>query len=531
MADLTVPAGTVLRIDSTFRLEPQYDSFRMGSNSRIVSEDDLSIVARRAEFGTGCVIDASGTPGAAGHAGSSDDASQGGHGGPGGRGHDGWNVTIQAALTKVGGLQVISNGGEGGRGGDGETREASNGITTFSGYGGPGGDGGNAGRIVIRWTPAAAELTGILQGPPLEHQYVGGAGPGGAGGEGGRGDHGAGQTLPGQAGARGLAGAAREPVVEWLLRADRMLWVQKQNMGPGQRGDHAMVWDPSRGRVVLFGGGSLGAMFGPGLTGDTWEWDGRFWTQVADMGPAARGLHGMTYDPLTGNVLLFGGRAGDTTLFADTWLWDGHEWFQVGDSGPAARYDFALSTDPIRQRVVLFGGGTSLSEGDGFAGDTWEWDGLEWIQRQDVGPSPRLGARMAFDARTQQTLLFGGASGEFLGDTWAWNGDVWRQVADIGPSGRMRHAMSADGDGIVLFGGEFGTMSGDTWRFRDSRWTQIHDFGPSPRSSHAMTYDEQQRHIVLFGGILAGVSDQRGRRDTWHLKAWPMPPLAARLVE
>jgi len=45
-----------------------------------------------------------------------------------------------------------------------------------------------------------------------------------------------------------------------------------------------MTFDSKRGRTVLFGGvGAGGALFG-----DTWEWDGSFWTQMDNIGPAPR---------------------------------------------------------------------------------------------------------------------------------------------------------------------------------------------------------------------------------------------------
>jgi hypothetical protein len=81
-----------------------------------------------------------------------------------------------------------------------------------------------------------------------------------------------------------------------------LLWVQKQDIGPASRAYHDVAFDPLRGRLVLFGGVGDG-----NVTGDTWEWDGRFWVQVADTGPAPRAYHGMAYDVAGKRVLLFGG--------------------------------------------------------------------------------------------------------------------------------------------------------------------------------------------------------------------------------
>jgi hypothetical protein len=62
-----------------------------------------------------------------------------------------------------------------------------------------------------------------------------------------------------------------------------------------------------------------------------------------------------------------------------------------------------------------------------------------WTQRQDLGPSPRRHAAMAFDSRRRRAVLFGGVTraGDFYGAlpddqaTWEWDGSLWTQVEDL----------------------------------------------------------------------------------------------------
>jgi hypothetical protein len=84
----------------------------------------------------------------------------------------------------------------------------------------------------------------------------------------------------------------------------KLLWTQKQDIGPRSRVGHAMTYDAGRQRVVLFGGDSLGGT----LFGDTWEWDGENWTQVQDIGPSARAFHAIAHDSSRNRIVLFGGR-------------------------------------------------------------------------------------------------------------------------------------------------------------------------------------------------------------------------------
>jgi hypothetical protein len=76
-----------------------------------------------------------------------------------------------------------------------------------------------------------------------------------------------------------------------------------------------------------------------------------------------------------GATLLFGGYDfGSTTpkLLGDTWAWDGEHWQQWQDMGPSPRWGPAMSWDAARSRGVLFGGLTVAAGGATFFGDTWE---------------------------------------------------------------------------------------------------------------------------------------------------------------
>ncbi len=139
----------------------------------------------------------------------------------------------------------------------------------------------------------------------------------------------------------------------------RFLWTQKEDIGPSARFGHAMSYDSVRSRTVLFGGSSLiGGQVGS--VNDTWEWDGEFWTQMADIGPAARQDHAMCFDSVRQTTLLFGGLSGQNTPLGDTWSWNGEDWTQLDDSGPSARSGHAMVFDSARGHAVLLVGSRQL---------------------------------------------------------------------------------------------------------------------------------------------------------------------------
>lgn len=140
---------------------------------------------------------------------------------------------------------------------------------------------------------------------------------------------------------------------------------------PGHRFTHEMAYDSARERVVLFGGRSGILNFN-----DTWEWDGTAWTLRSESGgphgPPLSRHHAMTYDSKRQRVVLFGGILGVypyNYYLEDTWEWDGKTWSQRATNGPPApRAWTGLAYDTARERVVLFGGGNP----DICWGDTWE---------------------------------------------------------------------------------------------------------------------------------------------------------------
>jgi hypothetical protein len=221
-------------------------------------------------------------------------------------------------------------------------------------------------------------------------------------------------------------------------------------MGPLPRVNHAMVYDAARGRIVLFGGLDLQNQ---DRLGDTWEWDGTAWIAKSPaLSPSARAGHAMVYDSSRGRVVLFGGKdvSGRRN---DLWEWDGSTWTPVTTVvSPSARTGHAMAYDIARAHVVLFGGFDGSHQGD-----TWEWDGQVWTDKTQRTPAAREGSAMAFDEARGRAVLFGGTDNTgFRNDTWEWDGAAWSERSPTTrPPVRFGHAMAYDsGRGrTVLFGG------------------------------------------------------------------------------
>src|SRR5262249_54063910 len=106
--------------------------------------------------------------------------------------------------------------------------------------------------------------------------------------------------------------------------------------------------------------------------------------------------------------------------------------------------------------------------------DTWEWDGVSWVQASPAGPpAGRYGHAMTFDRSHRRTLMccgFDNSAGEVIfGDTWEWNGTAWSPAALPLPI-RDRTAIASDSARrrVVLFGGY--TSIGNGWTYLGDTW-------------------------------------------------------------
>jgi uncharacterized protein (TIGR03437 family) len=209
-----------------------------------------------------------------------------------------------------------------------------------------------------------------------------------------------------------------------------------------------MAFDSAHGQVVLFGGEDLN---------DTWVWDGTNWTQkFPQFNPTARYWTAMAYDSTHGQVVLFGGFKDNvqiaSNILGDTWAWDGSNWVpESPQTTPPARYAHAMAYDSAHRQVVLYGG----LAWTGDLGDTWAWDGYNWTQEfPQTFPGFRDTHAVAYDSTHDQVVLFGGEDAVVLGDTWTWIGAALTAPA-VGPS--ISGVVSAS-----AFGG-FSTVAPGSW--------------------------------------------------------------------
>jgi hypothetical protein len=244
-------------------------------------------------------------------------------------------------------------------------------------------------------------------------------------------------------------------------------WTVLDSAGPPVRNMAGVTYD-SRRRVLVMHGGTYDR---DTHYGDTWEWSrATGWRHIAANGPGVRHHTQMTFDPERGRTVLFGGSGTDISVaLDDTWEFDGARWERVATGGPPGRVHHAMQYDPALRRVVLFGG---TAPGRGRFGDTWTWDGSRWTLLPSAAP-PRTHARMAFHRKLNRMLIVGSLTGL---PTMTRSDTGWEPLTSSGePSTRYLSDVAYDAkrDVLVLFGGGAGnSLFSDTWEFDGTSWSK-----------------------------------------------------------
>ena len=256
--------------------------------------------------------------------------------------------------------------------------------------------------------------------------------------------------------------------------------------------------------------------------------------------PGPRDLHSAIYDPVRDRMIVFGGW-NSVTNFNEVWslsLAGTPEWTRLAPLGtpPSVRRWHSAIYDPVRDRMVVFGGFT----GNIYTNDVWALSlggTPEWTELTPAGPLPHERYRHSaiYDSARDRMVVFGGwYSGDNYGDIWSLSLGDNKQGTELEPNGtpptaRYSHTAIYDPvrDHMVVFGGVDAGLLNDVWSlaFADTAWTHLEPAGTPPlyRYVHSAIYDPVRDRMVVFGGY-----DPAGFvADTWAMSLAGEPEWSA----
>ncbi len=228
------------------------------------------------------------------------------------------------------------------------------------------------------------------------------------------------------------SGTVYADLFEWDCNVQNPGWWSPPSPGtggPGQRTATPLCYHAGLGEAMLFSGAGSGGIPQSGA----WGWNGTNWRQISDPGePAPRNGIGMTVDPATGNIVVFGGYRQNSSPTDDLYVWrPGVGWTPVPRVAPwpSPREAGDLLPDPFSSSsattVIRLVGGV---DGSGAAVPDSEWlldlSTRTWRPLCTTLP-PRFASAIAFDPIRGRFACHGGQApnrGTHLGDLWTLSG-------------------------------------------------------------------------------------------------------------
>ncbi len=326
----------------------------------------------------------------------------------------------------------------------------------------------------------------------------------------------------------------------WMLdlAGDTPTWhlLAASSPGPGDRFGSGLVYDSSRDRLLLVGGGmTLGGQY----TSDVWQYplaSGDGWQQLSVAGqiPPSRCWHAALYDSLRDRLLIVCGQT-ESIYLDDVWalsLTGTNQWVRLATSepSPGGRTRATTVYDPILDRIVRFGG----KQGASSFNDVWVLplaaDG-EWSQLSPSGPlpSPRNGCAGAFDIEQRALVIYSGVLDAGVGPGPTYTLDLsgtpsWRQESAPSLPGERQNAtavLDITNDRVLLFGGVYISWPDDLWAWSltSRSWSQQQTIGtpehPTVRVSPGAALRGSTSQMYLIGGYQDNGS--MGLNDVWRL--------------
>jgi hypothetical protein len=264
--------------------------------------------------------------------------------------------------------------------------------------------------------------------------------------------------------------------------------------------------DPASHFVVLFGGIDS--------YDTTWLWDGNQWSDIQpSVSPPGRFGAAAAYDPVTRQVLLFGGRLAPGELVNDTWAWDGATWreLDVGSGGPPPGEGSLMAWDAAAGQMVLVAP-SAASAGS----QTWVWAGGHWARRLTGDlPVGASGRGMSFDPVSRTLLFVGTTPSNGAGtSTWQWRGSSWHGLPAALTAAPAGVALDPSSARLLLCGTMPGAPAPELWTWDGARWA------PVPASQLPLEPEAVSSDLILGQLFILGSARQPNQGSPQPLELW-----------
>jgi N-acetylneuraminic acid mutarotase len=220
----------------------------------------------------------------------------------------------------------------------------------------------------------------------------------------------------------------------WAFRPSVNAWLElsPQGAGPAARSGHSAIWDPVVNQMLVFGGSNRAGM----SFSDLWSYQptSNIWTHLVSAS-IPRHYHAASWDTINNQMLVFGGQTNGTCCLNDLWSYQptNASWKQLNPFGalPPPRGAHTAVWNPLSAQMLVFGGFDHSGHVYNTLWSYQPWSNV-WMELSSAGtlPSVRGGHGAVWDSRNSVLRIFGGW------DPSAWgllHYDLWTYAPPIPP--------------------------------------------------------------------------------------------------
>lgn len=203
----------------------------------------------------------------------------------------------------------------------------------------------------------------------------------------------------------------------------------------------SMAYDPTQGYIVQTGGYEY-AIYGDDPY--TWElYSGQWWNVTPASSPPGRSFASMVFDPSVGGVVLFGGYSYDKGVDNDqTWVFAAGAWIGKDPStSPPGTNSGALALDGTGSVPILFGGNNASVGVDW--NSTWAYEFGPYVASFTSGTAS---AEVDENASFTADIADGTAPYELR---FAFGDGAYAEASGVGPDFTVAHTYTANGSYTV----------------------------------------------------------------------------------
>lgn len=186
---------------------------------------------------------------------------------------------------------------------------------------------------------------------------------------------------------------------------------------------------------------------------------------------------------------------------------------------PSARNMHAMAFEAKTNSILVFGGALSNNT---YSNELWSWNGTVWSKLNETGPNGREDAMLVYHRVNTKTYVIGGRTNtNVFTDFWEWDGTAWRLLTNSLPFGALDHAAAAydiKNNRILVFGGanSANNYTNDVWMWDGTTWSKVVTTGtpPSGRISSHFVVNPENNKVYIFGGF---AKPNQVLSDVWEL--------------